>query len=199
MVLKSYFNDRADTWDENVAEKDAAKLEKMAERLGLRPGSKVLDVGTGTGVFLPYILGKIGAGGQIVALDIAEEMLKKAQAKDFGRNIEYLNADVIDIPLDGGIFDFVICYSSFPHFQDKPGALREMGRVMKNGGRLVICHTSSRAHINEIHSQLPDVTNDLLPDVSDIHLMLSKAGFDEIKIEDGNESYLASAVKPRIP
>ncbi|MFC2070978.1 class I SAM-dependent methyltransferase [Chloroflexota bacterium] len=198
MSLRTYFNDRADIWDENVAEKDIGKLERMAERLELKPGSKVLDVGTGTGIFLPFILNSIGENGQVVALDIAEEMLKKAQAKGFGHNIEYLNADVIDIPLESGIFDCVICYSSFPHFRDKLKALTEINRVMKSGGRLLVCHTSSRAHINEIHTQLPDVKDDLLPDSDKMRSVLSAAGFGKIKIEDKSDNYLASAVKSEI-
>jgi len=196
MILRTYFNDRADTWDENVAEKDTAKLERMAERLGLKPDSTVLDVGTGTGVFLPYILSNIGVNGMIVALDLAEEMLKKARMKRFNGSIGYLQADITDIPLGNSIFDCVVCYSSFPHFQDKVKALTEISRVMKKGGRVIICHTSSRAHINEIHRQLPDVRDDLIPDADEMRSMLLTAGFGDIKIEDDSDSYLASALKP---
>jgi SAM-dependent methyltransferase len=93
------------------------------------------------------------------------------------------------------MFDSVVCYSSFPHFSDKPKALAEIHRVLREGGRLVICHTSSRAHINEIHSQLPDVKDDLLPGGNEMRAMLEAAGFGEIIIEDGSESYLAGAMK----
>ncbi len=194
-MLRAYFNNRADTWDENIAEKDTARLERMAERLGLKPGSRVLDVGTGTGVFLPYILSSIGKNGRIVALDLAEEMLKKARIKGFNGNIDYLQADITDIPLSSGIFDSVVCYSSFPHFRDKVKALTEINRVMKKGGKVVICHTSSRAHINEIHHQMPAVKDDLLPDADQVRSILLAAGFGEINIEDDSDSYLASAMK----
>jgi len=195
-MLRTYFNEQADSWDENVAEKDTDKLEQMAVRLELKPGSMVLDVGTGTGVFIPYLFGSIGKKGRIIALDIAEEMLKKARAKRFDENIDYLQADIGEIPLPDGTFDSVVCYSSFPHFQDKPEALAEIKRVMKGGGKLVICHTSGRAHINEIHSQIPVVENDVLPDSIGMLLLLKAAGFTEIKVEDKSESYLASAEKP---
>ena len=194
-MLRTYFNDRADIWDENIAEKDTAKLERMAERLGLKSGSGVLDVGTGTGIFLPFIQSKIGGEGRIVALDIAEEMLRKARAKSLNGNINYLQADIMDIPLDSEIFDSVVCYSSFPHFRDKLKALSEINRVMKNGGRLVICHTSSRAHINEIHSQMPIVKDDLLPDEDEMTAILTVTGFSGIKVEADSDNYLASAVK----
>ena len=195
-MLRTYFNEQADSWDENVAEKDTAKLEQMAGRLGLKPGSMVLDVGTGTGVFIPYLFDSIGKKGRIIALDIAEEMLKKARAKRFDGDINYLQADIGEIPLPDGTFDSVVCYSSFPHFQDKPGALVEIKRVMKDGGRLVICHTSGRAHINEVHSQIPVVENDVLPDSIGMLLLLKAVGFTEIKVEDKSDSYLASAMRP---
>jgi len=133
----------------------------------------------------------------LVALDVAEEMLKRARAKGF-KDIEYLLADVTSIPLGDEIFDAVVCYSSFPHFQDKPRALAEIKRVTKSGGRLFICHTSSRTVVNRLHRQIPAVANDIIPDKPEMQLMLSRAGFTDIKIEDSKESYLARARKPRL-
>ena len=197
-MIREYFNQRATIWDETVAEKDAIKLERMARRLNIKPGSTILDVGTGTGVFIPFLLSKMGENGRIVALDFAEEMLRKAQAKDFDGNIDYLNADVNSIPLDGDVFDTVVCYCSFPHFQDKPRALIEMNRVIKAGGELFICHTSSRDRINEIHRQIPAVQNDIIPDEGEMQMIMSIAGFTGIEIDDNNKSYFATATKPRL-
>ena len=196
VMIRAYFNQKAAAWDETIAEKDTTKLKSMADRLNLKPGSTVLDVGTGTGVFLPFILEKIGSNSRIVALDVADEMLLRAKAKGFNGNICYLCADIMDIPLDGAIFDAVVCYSSFPHFRDKPKAFAEMYRVLKSGGRLSICHTSSRAQINEVHHHIIVVQNDTIPEKDEMLSLLSQAGFTEIQIEDEGESYLASAVKP---
>ena len=195
-MLREYFNSRADTWDKNIAEKDTNKLTGMAERLELKPGSVVLDVGTGTGVFLPYLLKNIGKNGKIVALDLAEEMLAKAMAKYSAENVEYLHADIMDIPVYEEMFDSVVCYSSFPHFQDKHKALTEIRRVMKPGGRVFVCHTSSRDHINGMHSTLPGVENDLLPAPDEMRMLFSNAGFTVVKIEEDAESYLAVGEKP---
>jgi len=194
-MIRAYFNQKAGTWDETTAEKDTAKLDRMAKRLKIKPGSIVLDVGTGTGVFIPSLLREIGEGGRIIALDIAERMLGRARAKGFNGNIDYLCADVTNIPLRNEIFDIVLCSSSFPHFQDKSRALFEMNRVIKKGGRLLICHTSSRDKINETHHQIHAVRNDTLPDEGKMQSLLSSTGFVNIKIDD-SESYLASTRKP---
>lgn len=198
-MTRAFFNQRAAIWDETCCEQDTAKLEQMSERLNIEPGAIVLDVGSGTGVFLPSLLNKIGQHGRIIALDVAEEMLKKAQAKCLNGKIYYLHASITSIPLRDEIFDVVVCYSSFPHFQDKPKTLLEMNRVTKSGGRLIICHTSSRTEINDIHRQIPTVANDIIPDESEMQIMLSQAGFNDIKIDDGSDSYLASARKPSNP
>ncbi len=195
MVIRDYFNRQADTWDEVIAEKDTGKLERMAKRLGLEPGSTLLDVGTGTGVFLPYLLAMIGRNGRVVGLDVADLMLQQACDKGFRGEAQYICGDIMAVPCPDAMFDAVVCYSSFPHFQDKPRAFREIHRVLKDGGRLLICHTAPRARINEIHAGNQVVSHDLIPDADEVREMLRAAGFTGIIIEDGQDSYLVIAQK----
>jgi len=195
-MIREYFNRKAAIWDETIAEKDTAKLELMAERLNIELGSRVLDVGTGTGVFIPFLLSIVGERGQVTAIDIAEDMLRRAKAKGFKRNVGFLHADVAEAPFDDETFDAVVCYATFPHFEDKPKALKEIHRVTKRGGKLLICHTSSRTQINAIHREIPDVKNDIIPDKVELRAMLEKAGFTGITIDDNSESYLCTARKP---
>ncbi|MFC1931360.1 class I SAM-dependent methyltransferase [Chloroflexota bacterium] len=194
-MIKTYFNAKAALWDETIAEKDAGKLEGMVRRLKIESGSMVLDVGTGTGVFVPFLLSRIGQNGKLVCLDFAEEMLKKAQAKGFQKNVEYVCGDIADTRFSNETFDAVVCYSSFPHFQDKPKALREISRVLKKGGRLFICHTLSRAEINDIHHQIPEVQNDLIPGEDEMRHLLLSAGFTEISVRDAGDNYLVVTKK----
>jgi ubiquinone/menaquinone biosynthesis C-methylase UbiE len=142
---------------------------------------------------VPFLLAKIGRIGRLVALDFAEEMLKKARAKGLRGNIDYLNADITSVPLPDEVFDAVVCYSSFPHFHDKPKALREIKRLLKKGGRLFICHTASRARVNEIHRGIAAVAGDTIPDSSEMRNMLMETGFTDIKISEAADSYLVSA------
>jgi len=194
--IRAYFNERAATWDESIAEKDAGKLRRMAQRLGLESGWTVLDVGTGTGVFLPYLLARTGETGRVVGMDVADEMLLVARGKGFEKDTSLICGDVMTVPCGDALYDVVVCYSSFPHFRDKPRAFGEMHRVLKGGGRLLICHTASRARINEIHGRNPAVSHDLIPEAQELREMLFAAGFNEVQIEDGPEDYLVSATKP---
>lgn len=195
-MTRAYFNRKAAIWDDVVSEKDTTKLLGIVERLNIAPGSAVLDVGTGTGVLLPFLLDEVGEDGSVIALDYAEEMLRQARAKGFGENVVYLCADVTNIPLKDEVFDIAVCYSSFPHFQDKLAALVEINRALKPGGRLALCHTSSRDKINGIHRQIPLLANDTIPEKEEMCSMLTEAGFTDVEISDGSESYLCNAWKP---
>ncbi len=195
-MLRDYFNEKAESWDSNASEKNHSKLIQIVKRLDLNPGNMVLDVGTGTGVFLPYLLKMIGDKGQIVAMDIAERMLLQARGKSIKGNIHFLCADVEDIPIRSETCDTAVCYSSFPHFQDKVKSLREIQRVLKKGGSIFICHTSGRNHINQIHKNIPLLHCDKLPDSQAMQRLMQTTGFNEIQVEDEEESYFAVGRKP---
>jgi ubiquinone/menaquinone biosynthesis C-methylase UbiE len=192
---RSYFNNKADIWDEKIAEKDRVKLNDMTDNLEIEPGATVLDVGTGTGIFVPFLLKVIGPGGKLVCLDSAEKMIEIARKKKFKGNIEYICADIHSTDFENEVFDAVVCYSSFPHFHNKSRALKEINRVLKKGGKLFICHTSSRFDINTIHQQIQEVRNDLIPDKEEMRSLLLSAGFDDIEIHDEASSYFAKAEK----
>ena len=194
-MIRGYFNSKAAVWDDVIAESDSTKLQAMADRLKITEGSRVLDVGTGTGVFIPYLQNKVGTQGELIALDIAEEMLKVLQNKVYSREIKLIQADITFAPFISGYFDAVICYSTFPHFQDKPAALKEIFRLLKADGTLYICHTSSRHAINDIHRSIPDVCKDIIPDAGNMKIMLEKSGFQRYSIDDLPESYYLVAGK----
>ncbi len=192
-MSRDFFNHYSARWDETSTERDSTRLERMTERLNIAPGSTVLDVGAGTGVLIPILSRR---SGRLVALDFAEGMLRRARAKGFNGNIEYLIADVARIPVCDNTFDVTVCYSCFPHFHNKLIALAEISRVTKSSGWLFICHTSSRHEINAIHCQVPALADDLIPERDEMQRLLSTAGFVDIRIEEGSESYFVSARKP---
>ncbi len=194
-MSRAFFNSRAAVWDATVAESDTSKLQRMANRLHIPLGALILDVGTGTGVFLPYLVDMIGDEGKVVALDVAEEMLRMALAKPLDGGVHYLQATTTSLPLPGEQFDAVVCYSSFPHLQPLGESLRELYRVLRQAGRILICHTSSRAKINDIHRTIDAVSDHLIPDEHEMGRILSVAGFRDITISDREDSYLATATK----
>lgn len=195
-MSRDFFNRRAATWDASSSTGDDRGIEELVARFGLSPGLTVLDAGAGTGAIVPHLRKTVGAGGRVIALDAAFEMLATAQPKLNEAAAGYLCADMSALPLDDGSVDAVVCYSSFPHFGDKPRALGEMFRVTGHGGRLFIAHSSSRMAINHRHHHMTEVRHDMIPDSERMLEMLTAAGFTDVHIEDGADSYLACARKP---
>ncbi len=108
--------------------------------LKLKPGSWVLDVGCGTGQAV-LRLASLVPEGKACGIDISAGMIQqaKANAPDTLQNkMEFVQASSDSIPYPDGQFDHLICTNSFHHYPDPIKALKEMQRVLKPGGQMVI-------------------------------------------------------------
>lgn len=196
MQLQEYFDQLAPTWDKEFTRERLKCLGNIVKELGIKPGYYVLDIGSGTGVLLPFLIAELGDEGKIVALDFSAEMLGQAQAKNFPPIVGFAQADVLAIPLADNSVDLAICNSVFPHFNDKVKALKEIAKVLRNNGRLVICHTMSRAMLNQLHQSVGGiVASDLLPDEFQLRGLIKQAGLRVTHFEDSPERYLVIAEK----
>ena len=104
-------------------------------------GEVVLDIGCGAGVDT-LLAGKMtGPGGMAVGIDLTSEMLERAEKNleltDL-KNVDFQEASGEDIPFEDNHFDVVISNGVINLIPDKPAALKEIIRVLKPGGRLMI-------------------------------------------------------------
>src|SRR5919109_3684019 len=115
---------------------------------GLRPGERVLDVACGTGLVARLVAQRLRSNGQVVGLDINPGMLAVARiaSATAGRSIEWLKGSAISLPLSEESFDVVLCQQGLQFFPDRSAALREMNRVLADGGRLALSVWRSIEH-----------------------------------------------------
>lgn len=105
----------------------------------LRPGERVLDLGSGGGIDVLLSAGRVGPTGRAYGLDMTEEMLTLARAnaeKAGAPNVEFLHGQIEDVPLPDGSVDVVISNCVINLSTDKPRVLAEMFRVLAPGGRV---------------------------------------------------------------
>lgn len=196
MQLQEYFDQMAPTWNKELTRERLNCLDNIVKELDIEPGNYVLDIGCGTGVLLPLLIEALGDEGKIIALDFSAEMLVQGKAKSSPPIVNFVQADGMFIPMANNSIDMVLCNSVFPHFSDKDKALKEITRVLRNNGRLAICHTMSRKMINQLHQSIGGViANDLLPDEFQLRELIKKVGLNIIYFEDSPERYLVIAKK----
>jgi demethylmenaquinone methyltransferase / 2-methoxy-6-polyprenyl-1,4-benzoquinol methylase len=115
--------------------------QRAANRAELRPGDSALDVCCGTGDLALALADRVAPGGSVVGCDFSEPMLDLAREKAAGRGaggVRFEWADALTLPYDAGRFDAVTVGFGVRNLADLDRGLREMARVLRPGGRLVV-------------------------------------------------------------
>jgi demethylmenaquinone methyltransferase/2-methoxy-6-polyprenyl-1,4-benzoquinol methylase len=107
---------------------------------GAKPGDSVLDCATGTGDLALVFKRKVGPSGRVVGTDFCPEMLQSAPAKaqKEGLQVEFQVADAMALPFADATFDVASIAFGIRNVDDPVKCLKEMARVVKPGGRVVV-------------------------------------------------------------
>jgi SAM-dependent methyltransferase len=114
---------------------------RLREALAPAPGERVLEVGPGTGYYTLEVAERIGPEGRLDIFDVQQEMLDHTlrHAHERGvRNITPTRGDARRLPYPDGTFDAAYLVAVLGEIQDQDAALRELARVLRRGGRLVV-------------------------------------------------------------
>lgn len=113
--------------------------ERAADCAGLGPGDAALDVCCGTGDLALELAARVAPGGRVVGCDFSEPMLDLAREKATGvEGVRFEWADALELPYDAERFDAVTVGFGARNLSDLDRGVREMSRVLRPGGRLVI-------------------------------------------------------------
>jgi SAM-dependent methyltransferase len=125
----------------DVAEQRRATLRALA----LRPGERVLDVGSGPGLLAAEMAQVVGLAGHVIGIDLSDAMLALGQRRcanieGTGR-LSFLKADATALPFPDAAFDAAVSIQVYEYVANLPKALAELYRVLRPGGRALVLDT----------------------------------------------------------
>lgn len=136
------WDERVEAWEEVAASPTFLTIrDRIVDLAEPRPDDRVVDLGAGTGLLTLALAPRVR---ELVAVDISERMLQRldhAASADGVHNVTPLVADLRRLPLEDESATLVVSNYAFHHLEDtgKELALAEARRILRPGGRLVIC------------------------------------------------------------
>ncbi len=191
-AASAYFERVADRWDELRASyfSDAVREAAIAHAY-LRPEMSVADVGCGTG-FLAESLAPLVE--KVYALDGSAAMLEAARRNLAAfTNIIYLRADGSTLPLEDASVDAVLANMYLHHCPDPAAAIREMARILRPGGRLIITDLDRHTH-EWLRAGMADEWPGFLRE--EVKGWLRTAGLVNVFVADTGQSCCAATQEP---
>lgn len=173
----------------------------------LKPGETVLDLGCGGGLDSFLAAELVGEKGRVIGLDMTKEMIRKAETnaeKMRLKNVTLKRGEMEDIPLEDGSVDVIISNNAINLSPEKEKVFAESFRVLRPGGRLMICDLISKEDIPDEERedlnawalcQSSVVTEEEYLDI------IKKAGFENITIvsKDFFEGRISMRIKADKP
>jgi len=130
-IVRASFARQAREFAHSPLQTDPVRLRRLVEYIGPRPGERALDVACGPGIVTSALE---RAGVVSIGIDLTHEMIREAGSQ----HGTYLQGDVERLPFDEATFDVAVCRNSFHHFAEPEAVTREMARVLRRGGRVVV-------------------------------------------------------------
>ena len=133
------------------------RVERLLARLGDLTGLSVLEPGCGAGPLTQRLAHGVGPHGRLFAFDHSIGMVEACR-----RHVGSLpqavirQADLYHLALGPGVWDLVLLFRVFPHFDRKEEVLRRLHPTLKPGGRLVIANLEGSAQLNAMHASFSE-------------------------------------------
>jgi SAM-dependent methyltransferase len=119
-----------------------AQRQAILRALSLRPGERVLDVGSGPGFLACEMAGAVGSSGAVHAIDISESFLAMARRRCPDQpQVKFREGEATRLPFGDGTFDVAVSTQVYEYIADVDAALGELFRVLRPGGRALILDT----------------------------------------------------------
>lgn len=189
MGQREFFDSVAKNWD-NMINVDKFKINYLLDKLEIQEDDEILDVGTGTGVLIPFLHERISKG-TIKGVDISQGMLEVA--RDKFNNLNNVDFDLVNVEKDylEETYDKIILYSMYPHLESKTQTISKLvKRNLKEDGILMIAHSDSREYLNNLHRRADErVHESILMEINEQKNVFTNAGLNVIEAFENDEMY----------
>lgn len=191
------YNAAADRYDDRANSFWERFGRATIDRLGLSPGSRVLDVCCGSGASALRAAEMVGPEGSVLGVDVAEKMLELARAKAVQRgleNTEFRLGDILDLRLPGAHFDAVVCVFGIFFVPDMRAAVQALWERVRPGGKLAVTTWGPRffepattAFWNAVREVRPDLHKgfnpwDRISDPAAVRALLNEGGVKAVEV-----------------
>lgn len=156
----------------------------------IKEGETVLDLGSGGGIDVFLAAGKVGDQGKVIGVDMTEEMVKTAvkTAETAGyENVEFKQGDIENLPIEDNSIDVIISNCVINLTTNKSAAFKEVFRVLKDGGRILISDIVTEGKIpDEVRKSFQAWSECVAGALEKEEYLetIKKAGFKDVEIID---------------
>ena len=169
----------------------------LAQRLGSRTVSRVLEIAAGTGVVTRALASALPESVAIVATDLNQAMLDRAAAAGTKRAVEWRQADAMELPFGDATFDAVVCQFGVMFFPDKSRAYAEARRMLRPGG-VFIFNVWDRIEQNEFADTVTSALETLFPENPPRFLARTPHGYYDRRTIEQDLASAGFTASPRI-
>lgn len=192
----NFFDAIAPVWDADEVRSTPSRIKEILDMTGIKSGEYILDLGTGTGVLIPYLLNMVGDKGKVIAVDASLGMLNEARRK-FGSLTDYEIFEHKDFEKEdiAGKFDKIFLYCVYPHLTQPLDTLKKLcDNNLKPGGKIFVAFPSDEHFINGIHKE-KKVESELLPPAKELSRRFSNGGLKSKVLVSDADKYVVMIEK----